>query len=369
MKIGLVADLHVANHRKFGSPTYGRVAPVNSRALDVLNVLAEARRRAQEEGCTDLFVLGDVFDTTTPSPQLIAEVQSALATRAPHEMQVHLIPGNHDQQSPAKGDHALVSMDGIRNLHVHEAPTEEYVEGGSVVLIPYCPGRADEYLVQLVQDLGVPPGNHRRVLGLHVGLRDDATPTWLQTAHDSFPVSRIGELGRFDMIAAGNWHERKCWPPELWQVGALCPTGFDNPGLTGYGSLLIYNGSKTVPIELDGPRFVRATDLAGARKLMAEVERRVSGFPTYVSVRCRLEDRTAVTELMEIYDHQTYEILTDKAAAEDAARSAAMCTAYASSDSIQAAVSVFVDKMALPEDVDRNEVKRLAINYVAGSAS
>lgn len=367
MKIAFIADLHVANHRKWGSPTYGRVAPVNTRALDVINVLVEARRRSQQEGCTDLFVLGDVFDTTTPSPQLLAEVQSALATLKP-EMNVHLIPGNHDQQSSSKGDHALVSMDGIRNLSVHEQPTELYVEGGSVVLIPYRPGRADEYLVQLVQDLGVPPGNQRRVLGLHLGLRDNETPTWLQTAHDSFPVNQIGELGRFDMIAAGNWHERKHWPPELWQVGALVPTGFDNPGLTGYGSLLIYNGTKTTPIELDGPRFVRATDLAGARKLMEDVERRVSAFSTYVSVRCRLEDRTAVTELMEIYDHQTYEILTDKAAAEDAARSAATSAAYASTDSIQAAVSAFVDKMAVPEDVSRDEVKRLALNYVAGAA-
>lgn len=368
MKIALIADLHVANHRKWGSPTYGRAAPINSRALDVINVLAEARRRAQEEGCTDMFVLGDVFDTTTPAPQLIAEVQLALACRAPNEMQVHLIPGNHDQQSPNKGDHALVSMDGIRNLAVYEKPTEVYVEGGSVALIPYQPGRADEYLVGVVQELGVPSGNNRRVLGMHLGLRDDATPPWMQNAHDSFPVNRITELGRFDMIAAGNWHERKHWPPEVWQVGALAPTGFDNPGLTGYGSLLIFNGSKTTVLELDGPRFVRATDLAGARALMAQVERRVTGYTTYVSVRCRLEERATVTELMEIYDHQAYEILTDKAAAEDAARSAATNAAYASTDSIQAAVGAFVDKMALPADVDRNEVKRLALNYVAGAA-
>lgn len=367
MKISLIADLHVANHRKWGSPTYGRRAPVNSRALDTLNVLAEARRRSQEEGCTDMFVLGDVFDTTSPSPQLIAEVQSSLATLSP-DLHIHLIPGNHDQQSPNKGDHALVSMDGIRNLTVYEQPTEVYVEGGSVALVPYQPGRADEYLVDVVQGIGAPPGNNRRVLGMHLGLRDGETPTWLQNAHDSFPVNRIGELGRFDMVAAGNWHERKHWAPELWQVGALVPTGFDNPGLTGYGSLLVYNGSKTTVIEIDGPRFVRATDLAGARTLMAEVERRVSAYNTYVSVRCRLEDRTAVTELMEIYDHQAYEILTDKAAAEDAARSAAAGAAYASTDSIQAAVSAFVDKMALPEDVDRSEVKRLALNYVAGSA-
>lgn len=365
MRIAFLADLHIANHKKFGVPTYGKTAPLNSRALDIINVVSMARRRAEEEGCTHLFVLGDVFDTTTPTPQLIAEAQMALASLK--DLEVHIIIGNHDQQSPAKGDHSCVSMDGIRNLHVYEQPTEVYIDDGCTVLLnPYHPGRADEYLVDEVRGRQSKKGLN--VLGIHLGLRDDDTPPWLQNAHDSFPVNRLHEMGALDLVVAGNWHERKQYSPHIFQVGALVPTGFDNPGFTGYGSLLIYDGKRVQVIELDGPRFVRATGLDGARKAMEQVEERATGWTTYVSVRCRLDERLQAEELFDLYDHKAYEVLTDKAAAEDAARSAAGAAAYASTDSIQAAVTAYVSKMALPEDVVREDVLAKALNYVAGAA-
>ncbi len=366
MKVAFIADTHIANHKKFGTPQYGKAAPVNSRALDILQVISSARRIAEEEGCSHLFVLGDVFDTTTPTPQLLAEAQLALASLT--GLDVHLMIGNHDQQSPAKGDHALVSMDGIRNLTVHEKPDEIYIDDGMTVLLhPYHPGRADEYLVEEIKGRQNTKGVN--VLGLHLGLRDDDTPTWLQNAHDSFPVNRLHEMGPLDLVVAGNWHERKQFTPNIWQLGALVPTGFDNPGFTGYGSLMIYDGKRARVIEVDGPRFVRTTGLEGARKAMEEVEARASGFTVYVSIRCRLDERAAAQELFELYNHTAYEVLTDKAAAEDAARSAASAAAYASTDSIQAAVTAYVERMSLPADVERALVLSRALDYVAGSAT
>lgn len=367
MKVAFIADTHLANHKKWGTPTYGSVAPVNTRALDILSVISAARRRADEEGCSHLFVLGDVFDTTCPSPQLIAECQRAFATTG--DLQVHLMIGNHDQQSPAKGDHALVALDGLRNCHVYEKADTVYLDGeGAVMLLPYHPGRADEYLVEEVRDIARAPKGKPTALGLHLGLRDDDTPAWLQNAHDSFPVNRLHELGALDLVVAGNWHERKQFSPAIWQLGALVPTGFDNPGFDRYGSLMIWDGKKARVIELDGPRFIRCTGLDGARKAMQEIERRATGWTTYVSVRCRLDEREDAQELFELYDHRYYEVLTDKAAAEDAARSAATAAAYASTDSIQSAVRAYVERMALPADIVREEVLGRALNYVAGAA-
>lgn len=369
MKIGLLADCHLANHKRWGTPTYGQLAPLNTRALDIVTVLAQARKRAEDEGCSDLFVLGDVFDTTCPSPQLIAECQRALATLG--DLQVHLMIGNHDQQSPAKGDHALVSMEGQRNVHVYETVDQVYPEGGGcVTLLPYHPGRADEYLVDEIK--GKQAAGHVNVLGLHLGLRDDDTPPWLQNSHDSFPVSRLAELTvtqPYDLVVAGNWHERKQFRPDVWQLGALVPTGFDNPGRKGYGSLMIYDGQRARVIEMDGPRFLRATSMDGARKALADIESTASAFTTYVSIRCRLDEREAAQELFDLYDHKHYEVLTDKAAAEDAARSAATAAAYASTDSIQAAVRAYVERMALPADVVRDEVMAQALNFVAGAGA
>ncbi len=369
--IAFIADLHVGHHRRWSSDEQGVVAPLTSRALTITQVLASARRAAEAAKVTDLFVLGDVFDTSSPTPQMVAETQQALASDA---LTVHLIIGNHDQVSDRRGDHALVSMNGWRNLVVYEKPEVLYLEGWQVHLFPYRPGRADEYLLdglrELVDGTDAPGEGVDRVLGLHLGLRGPETPTWLKASHDSIDaVSLPRHIYRY--IYAGNWHGRHRVLPGVFQVGALVPTGFDNPGLTGYGSLMLLNDEGPTYAELDGPRFVRATSLVEARAALNAIATRVSSWPAYLSVRCTPAEREDVRELMEVYGHETFEILTDKAAAEDAARSAAAQTmqAFTSTDSIAAAVTAYVEKMALPEGTDRAKVKQLALDYIAGAGS
>lgn len=360
MRIGFLADVHLANHRKFAKPTQGKVAPLNTRAADTVRVLSMARAQAEREGCTDLFVLGDVFDTTTPEPALVAEFQQAMSS--PVGMQIHLMLGNHDQQSPARGDHALVSLDGFRSIHVHTEAGEVYTQDGEpVFLVPYRPGRADEYLPEAVGK------TEARTLGLHLGLRDDDTPKWLQQSHDSYPVNRLAEVGSFGLVAAGNWHLRKEYPMNVWQIGAIVPTGFDNPGLTGYGTLLRWDGRVAVPIEMDGPRFVRAQTKT-LKATLETIQDRVSGFPTYLSVKCAVAEREDVRELLDVYAFTNYELLTDKDTAETMAREAAGAAAYASTDSIHAAVRAYVERMALPNEVDRAKVTELALGYISGAS-
>lgn len=373
MRIAFLADLHVGNHRKWGLPSRGTVAPINTRAADIIRVLTQAKRKAEAERVSDLFVLGDIFDTSSPSPQLVAEVQSALVSR---ELVVHMLVGNHDAQSDQRGDHALVSMDGHRNIRVYDKPDIVYPQTGgpeAVWMVPYRPGNADDYLPALVKDMGPVDTRAVQVLALHLGLRDASTATWLQNAHDSFPVARRHELGAFTAIMAGNWHERKELVPNVWQIGALVPTGFDNPGFDGYGSLLLLDTASTSMVKthvMDGPRFVRTLGMDQARKALNKINALSPDWPVYLSVRCRLDEREAVKELCELYDHQTYEILTDRAVADEAVRAATTAASTAgSTEGIQAAVRAYVDRMALPEDIVRSDVLSRALDYVAGAGA
>lgn len=368
-KIGMIADLHVGNHRKWGVPSRGLVAPINTRARETLSVLMEARAQAEVAGVQHLLVLGDVFDVSDPPPQLVAEVQAALESSKLH---VHLMIGNHDQVSDQRGDHALVSMHGWRNLSVIERPEVLYLDGWQVHAIPYRPGRADDYLPGEMADLlasadGLKPGAER-LLTLHLGMRDAETEPWLRASHDSFEAAKIPRE-TYRATFAGNWHQRKVAAPGVLQVGALVPTGFDNPGFTGYGSLVTASDDGVAVAEIAGPRFIRALSLSDVRRALAEVGRRGSPHATYISARCRPDERDVVRELMELHGHDLYEVLTDKAAVEEAAREARTCAAYASSDSIQAAVIAYVDKMLLPAGVERGEVRAMAVDYVAGATS
>lgn len=374
MPIAFVADVHVGQHRKWGAPSRGRLAPVNARCRDTVAVLADARRRAETAGCTDLFVLGDLFDTSCPSPQEVAEVVEALSTTS---MVVHLMVGNHDQVSDAAGDHAMVSMAafGDERLLVYERPTVVYRAGFQVVLVPYRPGYAKDYLESTVEEVAATADPLRsptvRLLGLHLGLEADDTPPWLRGAHDSIrldDLARAADPASVDLVLAGNWHEHKVYGDYV-QVGALVPTGFDNPGWDGYGSLLVVtDGGEWHRYEVPGPRFLRAPDPAAARQHLERASREPLAYPVYLSVRCRLDQRGDVRELMELYDHKEYEVLASRAAEEDAAEEVRASVQYASTDSIEAAVRAYVSAMALPDDVDRARVEAMAVDYVAGSA-
>jgi hypothetical protein len=367
-KIAFVADCHIGNHRKWSTPSRGLVSPITSRAADVVRVLANARREAEVQGVAHLVVLGDVFDTSCPSPQLVAEAQAALASTA---MDVHVIVGNHDQVSDQPGDHGLASMHGWGRIQVYERPEVLYTDGWQVHLVPYRPGRADDYLPDVVTELlegadNAPQGVDR-VLCLHLGLRDKDTAPWLQGAHDSVDAAALPHhLYRYTF--AGNWHLRKRVAPRVFQVGALVPTGFDNPGLTGYGSLVVLGEDGPVVAEMAGPRFLRATGPREAQAVLDAVVAAGAEDTACISVRCRPDERADVRELMDLYGVTKYEVHTDREAAQDAARSAAQVAAYASSDSVAKALAAYVAQMPLPDGVDRTEVQAMAVDYVAGAA-
>lgn len=371
MKVAFIADLHLANHRRFGKPSRGTVAPINTRAADIISVLRQARKAAEERGCSDLYILGDVFDTVTPEPQLIAELSAALATQR-SDLLVHILVGNHDQVSDQPGDHALIALDGCRNVTVYEKPTIAYPQTGdaNIWMIPYRPGHAVEYLPGVIKELGA---EHMKkgaqVLALHLGLRAERTEAWLASSHDSYPAADIKtQCGEFDTVFAGNWHGRYEVLPGVWQIGALVPTGFDNPGWDEYGSLLITDGRQVMPVTIPGPRFIKAVGFKEVREVLNEVAKRETGYPAYVSARVALDERDKVRDLFDAYGHEHYEILNNKEILEDAARVAAFHTAYASADGVQSAIKAYVQRMAIPDGISRDLVVAQALDYVAGAS-
>lgn len=79
-------------------------------------------------------------------------------------------------------------------------------------------------------------------------LSDSETPDFL--SHGALPVDTAFALcSEYNACAwlSGDWHSRKVWERggvTVAQVGALCPTGFDNPGLTGYGSVWTFEDGR-----------------------------------------------------------------------------------------------------------------------------
>jgi hypothetical protein len=244
MKLTFVADVHIANHRWMGGAVQ---AGLNDRCREHLAVLRRAVERSKELGCRALFVLGDLFDSSRPEPQVIAAAQEAL-----RGVEAYVIAGNHDVVSSAAGDHALGPLDGHDLVKVVERPELLEFDGLSVLCVPYQPGDAREYVSKAWKKH---VGTGFTLLLTHAGILDDGTPPWLRNAANALPHDWNLEV---DAWLSGDWHRHKRWGKNVAQVGTLVPHSFSDEGLDGYGKLAVFDTEKGLSFEeVPGPRFVK----------------------------------------------------------------------------------------------------------------
>lgn len=349
MTLSVIADVHLANHARFG----GLVRRgVNQRAQHILDVL-DAAVLAAPPG--DLFVLGDLFDVAKPEPSLIAAAQAVFSQRS--DLTVRLLVGNHDQTSESPGNHAMAPLSPV--AEVYEVPTYLHPDKGrpAVLVVPFAAPMApalDEAVLTHAHLLKERPW----VLLGHWGIAADDSPVYLREGRDVVALSRLQEIAvEFPTllgVAAGNWHTR--WmggirPPgfgPVLQVGALVPTGWDNPGPTGYGTLARWDQG-WVSRELPGPRFV--TSVADAERVT-----KAGGVP-YLRLRGEAAPEGLKVAGLVVEAGDDAEVTAAARTAAAAARSA---------DTLEGALRAFVEAMPVPEGVSRLDVLAKARGFLAG---
>jgi hypothetical protein len=246
---------------------------LNHRGRECVETLRRAAQRAHDEDCEALFVLGDLFDSTRPSPSLVYETMRAL-THNVGDMRVVIILGNHDRQSQHDVDHACASASLMPRVQVVTKPTIVGFKGLDMLCVPYQPGEANEWLTSSLAhfaEVGI-SRQVRNVVLTHLGIWDESTPAFLKAARDAVGIGHVRWLldaHKLDGLYAGNWHEFKLWGPrqqtlagsvrdnpEVGIPGTICPHNFSDP--PGYGRLLVYDSEIGLArvILTPGPRFV-----------------------------------------------------------------------------------------------------------------
>jgi len=360
-----IADIHLANHRMFGG-VYK--AGLNERA----QTIASTMRRAVDIATSDdkLLVLGDVFDTDAPAPALICAAQLALAGK-----NVHVTKGNHDMSSTDPGHNACAPLAG--HCVVEETPAVLLADKAGLtagVMVPFATPVRETILAALEVAKASPAwraASQRLVFG-HWGIASPDDPIYLRGSRDAIDAKELAELCfEHDVcgVAAGNWHKRRQFefsreghnPVRLLQVGGLTPTGFDNPGWVGYGTVASWNAAKAAwqYRELPGPRFLR--HMPTMEELAAH-----AGCQVYVRVDGTSADQENLREqlaALPLAGRQTRVVNAEKIAAAKASAHAA-----AAANTVESALAGFIEKMKLPEHADREETKQLAQQYLAGVA-
>lgn len=373
MRIAAIADIHLGNHKRFGGPAE---RSLNRRCRDTLVVLERAYQCASDERCSLMLMLGDLFDYVTPEAQLIGEVLRLVhAARADMGIATILLVGNHDQQSDEPGDHALAPFAPFADeATVVGDPAVMALGDVDLVFVPHSAAApAPERIRRALE--GLPKSGRRRVLAMHVGVSDDTTAPFLKGSPDSVDVKALGKLlpgANVGAVLAGNWHSRGEWSEggaSVVQVGALVPTGWDNPGLDGYGGVALLDATAeglSVRVRtLEGPRFVAVRGLKDLDALLEQSEvpkdRRL-----YARVTVPPEEMAEATKRVARAHGKGVlaagEVLVESADRVVEARKAA--SAARSAGTLATALDGFVSAMPLDEGVERSVVMDRCRGYL-----
>lgn len=361
--VAFVSDIHLGNHRAHGGPLRNGL---NARAMLVLETITAAIAAATREHCAFLVVAGDLFDVHNPSPPLIAAVQIVFAGAV--GMTVVLGVGNHDRRSDEPGDNALAPLSPV--AHVHELVAGNVlvgVNGERVIVVPYRKGNPEEWLNEVVREaVDRIPGRAQKAtaLAVHMGVKDERTPPWLQESEGAIDVGRLASIaaahGIFDVFA-GDWHDPRFWnigPVRITQMGALCPTGWDNSG-DDYGCVAVWHPSglidRTTYHRVPGPRFRTFKD-ASNMLAWCEASRDAGNTPHARLVASPTDLSAAVTWVKDM--PYAIELLPDVAVIREAVERAS--AAARSGANLDAAIAAYVREMPLGDGVDRAKVERRA---------
>lgn len=358
MTLSVIADVHLANHARFGGLV--RLG-LNARA----EIILAAMERAVEAAAPGhLFVLGDLFDVAKPEPSLIAAAQRVFSERP--DVRVHLLVGNHDQTSESPGNHAMAPLRPV--AQVYDSPAYLVLDGLGVLVVPFPAPMAQalDEAITVHASLGNLQARPWVLLG-HWGISSPTDPPYMREGRDVVSSARLSELAaEFPTllgVAAGNWHGRFVVPlrgtgcPAL-QVGALAPTGWDNPGLDGYGTIASWAGSGWAWQEVCGPRFCTTVEHAqkatkGGHAAFLRLRVPAAGVE---AARAQASDLTLAGYAVEVQDDVDVRV---------AARTAA--AAARSSGTLAASLAAFVAQMPLPADVRRDAVLDRAAGYLQGT--
>ena len=291
--VAVIFDPHFWPHRRHGGPL---VRGINRRAELCLDVGQRAIRTASQPNAP-LIVAGDLIDSAGPVvPQFAFALRQQLAA---NRRSVTLMLGNHDMT--ADGDHSLgiyTRRDDFTDVRVCDDIS--FMSGDC--LTDFDLGSDEACLVPFHRDIRDKRVRDVPLVIAHFGVYDDSFPAWCRKAKGAWHVDALFAFMQernIKAICLGDWHSRQVWETDsgfdmqikhtpqstpqansrdsfiVMQGGALCPTGWDNPGLHGYGTVALWDADehRLSWQELPGPRFCVARSEEEERGIIAEAQR------------------------------------------------------------------------------------------------
>ena len=135
----IVGDLHLGSGQKNGKPGIG--STLNSRIEDQFNLLDWILEKTINECIDNIIITGDAFDDPKPPPFLITLFVSWLKRCQSHNINVHIIAGNHDilrSGSIMSSPLDIISEIDLNNVSVYKQINTIIIGTTAFTLVPFC---------------------------------------------------------------------------------------------------------------------------------------------------------------------------------------------------------------------------------------
>lgn len=289
MRIVAFSDLHIHTHR-FGAgvdPATGR----HSRLQDCLNVLDVTAQACFDHDAAARVFCGDLFHVRgqiRPS-WLNPALDHFRRFHGSHAYWDIMIPGNHDMEHRADGEHALEALKPIAGVKVFEGFGYDVLEinrpAGEILgigWVQYAPDvkelkrRVDQVAAMKRTWAGPKPKHtlmmiHHGVDGVMPGIPDMGFTASCLPTDD------------FDVVLCGDYHNHKQLAPNAWMIGAPLHHTFGDAGQKRGYMVIDFEKRTAELVEVPGvPKFVTIDVKGGSTILLSSQE--IGG--NFVRVRC-----------------------------------------------------------------------------------
>jgi len=378
MSIKIIADIHIGNHRKFGGETS---CGLNRRCRETLGVLEKAVESLEHHD--RLHIAGDLLDSARPDPRIIYATREILKKHKNIKYS-RILVGNHEQSSTEDFDHSLALLDDHNDYSpcvVSQAHTiGTAAAGASIAFYPFAPSTAPGDMLR-------GHGKHHATIAIaHFGIEDSETAPYLRSS-GTIRFDALHDVAQECGLAAivcGDWHAHKLWrfdDCEIVQVGALVPTGFNNPSTIEeldpendpYGSIIGYQerkptGRRITREVIPGPRFVKTRSSADVVRAYEAAQE--FGHTLYLQVESSdfdkmgpfLESKLGKSGERGCYYAMVGDRKSDRKKTHGAAKAAK------SASTITGALMEYVKNLPLPPGIDASKVYQIASQCVQEAA-
>ena len=158
MKIAIVGDAHLSGGTILGKPSIG--SALNSRVADQLNILEWIFDNAIKSEVSHIIMTGDVFDDPKPHPTIISLLFSWLKKCTDHNINVHIVVGNHDILRSGQyymSALEIISAADMEDVYVYKHINTLHIPGASFTFMPFRDRRtfnvdSNKVAIKLMED-------------------------------------------------------------------------------------------------------------------------------------------------------------------------------------------------------------------------